>query len=101
MPQVLKQTRQRRLACCAAKQNGNKSDLYKLLDVSPRSSRADIRAAYIAKIKVMHPDVSMDDGATTDAAALNAAYTALMVSILPQLGASSKQYMQRCACIQL
>lgn len=101
MPQVLKQTRQRRLACCAAKQNGNKSDLYKLLDVSPRSSRAEIRAAYIAKIRVMHPDVSMDDGATTDAAALNAAYTALMVSILPYLGASSKQYMQRCACVQL
>ena len=29
----------------------------------------------------MHPDVSTDDGATTDAVALNAAYTALMVSI--------------------
>lgn len=72
----------RDLTCCAAKQNSNKSDLYKLLDVSPRSSRADIRAAYIAKIKVMHPDISTDDDATTDAAALNAAYTALMVSIL-------------------
>ena len=71
------------MPCCDAKQNNNKNDLYKLLDVSPRSSRADIRAAYIAKIKVMHPDVSMDDDATTDAAALNAAYTALMVSGLP------------------
>lgn len=30
----------------------------------------------------MHPDISTDDDATTDAAALNAAYTALMVSIL-------------------
>lgn len=101
MPQVTRQTCQRRLACCAAKQNGNNSDLYKLLDVSPRSSRADIRAAYIAKIKVMHPDISTDDGATTDAAALNAAYTALMVSSLPHLDAISKQYMQRCACTQL
>ena len=83
MSQVTRRTCRRGLACSAAKQNNKKDDLYKLLDVSPRSSRADIRAAYIAKIKVMHPDVSMDGDATTDAAALNAAYTALMVSILP------------------
>lgn len=80
---MTRHTSRRGVACCDAKQNNNKNDLYKLLDVSPRSSRADIRAAYIAKIKVMHPDVSMDDDATTDAAALNAAYTALMVSGLP------------------
>lgn len=83
MPQANRQTHRRSLACCAGKHNGNTSDLYKLLGVSPSSSRADIRAAYIAKIKIMHPDISTDDDATTDAAALNAAYTALMVSALP------------------
>lgn len=43
------------------------------------SSRAEIRAAYISKIRTMHPDVSTDDDATSAAADLNAAYAALMV----------------------
>lgn len=57
------------------------TDLYRLLGVSASSSKAEIRAAYISKIKVMHPDVSADDDATEDAVALNAAYTALMVGL--------------------
>lgn len=68
----------RHVTCFASHQSGNKTDMYKLLDVSPNSSRSQIRNAYIAKIKVMHPDVSADDDATEDAIALNAAYTALM-----------------------
>ena len=59
--------------------------MYRLLDIPPSSSRAQIRNAYIAKIKVMHPDVSADDDATEDAIALNAAYTALMVSFCQKL----------------
>ena len=59
--------------------------MYRILDISPNSSRLQIRNAYIAKIKVMHPDVSADDDATEDAIALNAAYTALMVSTCHKL----------------
>ncbi|DBB11683.1 TPA: hypothetical protein ACH3X3_007064 [Trebouxia sp. C0006] len=70
--------KQRPLICFASQSKGSVTDLYRLLGVSASSSKADIRAAYISKIKVMHPDVSADDDATEDAVALNAAYTALM-----------------------
>lgn len=64
---------------CRASQKGNKDIYYRLLEVSPNSSRADIRTAYINKIRTMHPDISTDEDATSDAVALNAAYAALMV----------------------
>lgn len=67
-----------RLVCFASQSNGSRPEFYKLLGISPNSSRAEIRAAYISMIKVMHPDVSTDEDATVDAIALNAAYTALV-----------------------
>ncbi len=73
--------RKQRPLVCFASQSGSTTDLYRLLGVSASSSKAEIRAAYISKIKVMHPDVSADDDATEDAVALNAAYTALMVGL--------------------
>ena len=62
-----------------ASQKGDSYSFYRLLEVSPSSSRAEIRAAYIDKIRTMHPDISSDSDATNDAVALNAAYAALMV----------------------
>lgn len=70
-----------RLVCFASQSNGSRPEFYKLLGISPNSSRAEIRAAYISMIKVMHPDVSTDEDATVDAIALNAAYTALVVRL--------------------
>ena len=69
------------LTCFASQSKGSVTDLYRLLGISASSSKAEIRAAYISRIKVMHPDVSADDDATEDAVALNAAYTALMVGM--------------------
>jgi len=77
--QMARWRKQRPLTCFASQSQGSVTDLYRLLGVSASSSKAEIRAAYISKIKVMHPDVSADDDATEDAVALNAAYTALMV----------------------
>ena len=79
--QMARWRQQRPLTCFASQSKGNVTDLYRLLGVSASSSKAEIRAAYISKIKVMHPDVSADDDATEDAVALNAAYTALMVGL--------------------
>ena len=67
---------------CHASQKGSKDSFYRLLNLPPNSSRAEIRAAYISKIRTMHPDISTDEDATSDAVALNAAYAALMVSSL-------------------
>lgn len=64
---------------CYASQEGDSYSFYRLLEVSPNSSRAEIRAAYIDKIRTMHPDISSDSDATNDSVALNAAYAALMV----------------------
>ncbi len=79
--QMARWHKQRPLICFASQSKGSVTDLYRLLGVSASSSKAEIRAAYISKIKVMHPDVSADDDATEDAVALNAAYTALMVGL--------------------
>ncbi len=79
--QMARWRKQRPLGCFASQSKGSVTDLYRLLGVSASSSKADIRAAYISKIKVMHPDVSADDDATEDVVALNAAYTALMVGL--------------------
>lgn len=66
--------------CHASQSGGQPADNYDVLGIPRSSSKADIRAAYIAKIKVRHPDISTDEDATGDAITLNAAYTALMES---------------------
>ena len=44
----------------------------------PRSaSRADIRAAYLERMKLLHPDMNLDEDTTLQAVAINAAYLTL------------------------
>lgn len=94
--QMARWRKQRPLICFASQSKGSMTDLYRLLGVSASSSKAEIRAAYISKIKVMHPDVSADDDATEDAVALNAAYTALMVGMqLSSLTPSAVRHHQK------
>ena len=54
------------------------ADPYRLLGISRSSSRADIRQAYLERMKQNHPDVSTDGDATEVAVQLNAAYQELM-----------------------
>ncbi|GAB4823573.1 hypothetical protein N2152v2_010619 [Parachlorella kessleri] len=63
--------------CAAAKPQ----DPYRLLQVERGSSRAEVRAAYIQQIKRLHPDVSVDEDTTEAAAALNAAYEAILQAL--------------------
>lgn len=53
-----------------------------MLRVSRGASRRQLRAAYIERIKLLHPDVSAAGGqdTTAEAAALNAAYERLMAA---------------------
>lgn len=53
-------------------------DACKLLGVPPNSSKAEIRQAYLEKMKLYHPDVSLDDDANETAVKLNAAYEELI-----------------------
>lgn len=63
----------------AGRQQAQQADPYTVLKVARGSSRRAIRAAYIEQIKLLHPDVSASGEDTTlEAAALNAAYEALM-----------------------
>lgn len=63
----------------AGRQQAPQADPYAVLKVGRGSSRRAIRAAYIEQIKLLHPDVSASGEDTTrEAAALNAAYEALM-----------------------
>lgn len=55
-----------------------KSDAYRVLKVSPGSSKAKIRQAYLDLMKRSHPDVSSEEDANLTAVALNAAYEELM-----------------------
>lgn len=51
------------------------TDCYRILGISPRASADEIRAAYIGKMKVLHPDRAAEGAARTDAAReVNAAY---------------------------
>ena len=44
----------------------------------PRSaSRAAIRAAYLERMKLLHPDMNLDEDTTVQAVAINAAYLTL------------------------
>ena len=66
-------------AAAARQQQPQPPDPHRLLQVDRGSSRRAIRAAYIERIKLLHPDVAGDDEATTlQAAALNAADEHLM-----------------------
>jgi curved DNA-binding protein CbpA len=49
------------------------ADLYRLLDVSPTATTAEIEAAWRSAIRRAHPDVSQGPGATAAAARLNLA----------------------------
>lgn len=49
-----------------------------ILGVRRKSSKAEIREAYLGLIRHAHPDVSMDKGATEQAALLNEAYEVLL-----------------------
>lgn len=61
------------------RQQAPQADPYAVLKVARGSSRLAIRAAYIEQIKLLHPDVSASgEDSTREAAALNAAYEALM-----------------------
>lgn len=62
-----------RVVCKAAK-----SDPYRILGIPRNSSRTQIRAAYLQKIRQYHPDVSMEEDAAEVAVQLNAAYQTLM-----------------------
>lgn len=50
-------------------------DCYRVLGVSPHASQSDIRAAYIARMKRLHPDTrSAPDAAEADAGDISSAY---------------------------
>jgi hypothetical protein len=50
-------------------------DCYRVLGVSPHASQSEIRAAYIARMKVLHPDArSGGDAPPADASDISAAY---------------------------
>ncbi len=68
------------MLAAAGRQPAQQADPYSVLRVARGSSRRAIRAAYIEQIKLLHPDVSSASGedTTREAAALNAAYEALM-----------------------
>ena len=63
----------------AASRAQQQADPHGVLGVPRGASRRAIRAAYIERIKLLHPDVSASGEDTTlEAAAVNAAYEALM-----------------------
>lgn len=54
------------------------SDPYALLQLPRGSGRAEVRAAYIRRIKLLHPDVNQGADTTEEAAALNLAYETIL-----------------------
>lgn len=73
------QGRRRGALLVAAAAGRGEPEPYALLQVPRGASRRAIRAAYIERIKLLHPDVSASgDDTTAAAAALNAAYDRLM-----------------------
>ena len=50
----------------------------KLLGVGRKHSKSELRDAYLALIRKIHPDVSTEEGATERAAKLNEAYEVLL-----------------------
>ncbi|KAL4435186.1 hypothetical protein ABPG77_001868 [Micractinium sp. CCAP 211/92] len=78
-PDTAARPRRRGAVLAAAAGGRGEPDPYALLQVSRGASRRAIRAAYIERIKLLHPDVSPPgEDTTAAAAALNAAYEALM-----------------------
>lgn len=70
---------QRRVSAASSRRGQAEVDPYAVLQVARGSGRRAIRAAYIERIKLLHPDVSLSgEKSTADAAAVNAAYDALM-----------------------
>lgn len=70
---------------CSASQRLSESESRSLLGVPRDASKGQIRAAYVAKMKQLHPDVNPDAGATAAAAQLNAAYDVLLAAAVPSL----------------
>lgn len=67
------------VAAAAGRQQQQPQDPYVLLQIPRGSSRRQIRAAYIDRMKLLHPDVSASGEKTTlEAAAVNAAYEQVM-----------------------
>jgi hypothetical protein len=67
------------MTTAAAGRQQQQPDPYAVLQVSRGASRRQIRAAYIERIKLLHPDVSLSgEDSTPAAAALNTAYDRLM-----------------------
>lgn len=60
------------IKCCASPENP-----YLILNIPRRASKDQIREAYLARIRLIHPDVNQAD-TTQQAAKLNAAYEALI-----------------------
>ena len=68
----------RRFLCHAAVQDDSGEDYFDVLEVSPADSAAEVRAAYMSKIRMAHPDVAGSSmAATARAARLNEAYDTL------------------------
>jgi preprotein translocase subunit Sec63 len=61
-----------------AKAQQQQRDPYDLLGVERGASKAEVRAAYLQRMKLLHPDVNPSDDATQQATLLNAAYESLL-----------------------
>ena len=51
--------------------------MLQVLGCSRSASRAAIRAAYLERMKLLHPDMNLDEDTTLQAVAINAAYLKL------------------------
>lgn len=65
-----------------ARQSGlraiRRDEAYRILGLHRRSSKFEIREAYLVLIRQFHPDVSLDEDATEKSVELNEAYEVLL-----------------------
>lgn len=71
----------RRTAAPAKANKGSSEDPYTILNVSPRSTAAEIKASYRQLMKQLHPDLNPDEDTTELATRLNAAYGQLVATL--------------------